>query len=166
DSILGIIAGSFVIAFITPDMLRRGIGVIIVLFILYKVVESRLKAINYTPHGWHGIVAGIIGGFTSALAHTGGPPVAIYLLMQNIPPRAFVATSALLFAVINLLKIPAYYQLGLLDFHNLWRVAWLLPLLPLGVWLGQQLSIKVDKVLFDWAIVGLLGISVPFLLFG
>ncbi|MCB0226696.1 MAG: sulfite exporter TauE/SafE family protein, partial [Anaerolineae bacterium] len=102
---------------------------------------------------------------TSTLAHTGGPPIAIYLLMQNISPRVFVATSALFFAILNWLKVPSYYYLGLFDFNLLWQVAWLLPLLPLSVWIGKLLATKVNKVLFDRIIIGLLALTALFLLF-
>ena len=164
-AVIGMLMASFFIAGISPEMLRRGIGVIVLLFVLYKLLEKRILSAYYKPRGWHGLVAGIVGGITSTLAHTGGPPIAIYLLMQNISPRVFVATSALFFAILNWIKVPSYYYLGLFDFNLLWQIAWLLPLLPLSVWLGKLLTTKVNKVLFDRIIIGLLAFTALFLLF-
>ncbi|MCB0163977.1 MAG: sulfite exporter TauE/SafE family protein [Anaerolineae bacterium] len=164
-AIVGMVIASFFIAGISPEMLKRGIGVVVLLFVVYKLLEQRIMQGNYTPRSWHGFVAGAVGGISSTLAHTGGPPIAIYLLMQDITPRVFVATSALFFAVLNWLKVPSYYFLGLFDFNQLWQVAWLLPLLPLSVWIGKLLATKVNKVLFDRIIVALLAITALFLLF-
>ncbi|MCB0214347.1 MAG: sulfite exporter TauE/SafE family protein [Anaerolineae bacterium] len=164
-AVIGMLMASFFIAGISPEMLRRGIGVIVLLFVIYKLLEQRILSAYYKPRGWHGLVAGTVGGITSTLAHTGGPPIAIYLLMQNISPRVFVATSALFFAILNWIKVPSYYYLGLFDFNLLWQIAWLLPLLPLSVWLGKLLATKVNKDLFDRIIIGLLALTALFLLF-
>lgn len=164
-SAVGTVVASFFIAAISPDTLRRGIGVIVMLFVIYKLLERQILSANYMPHTWHGFVAGSIGGMTSTLAHTGAPPIAMYLLMQNISPRVFVATSALFFACLNWIKVPSYFYLGLFDFNQLWQVAWLLPLLPLSVWVGKLLATKVDKIIFDWIIVGLLAVTGLLLLF-
>lgn len=162
---VGTIMASFFVTSISPDMLRRGIGAIALSFVIYKLLEQRILNTNYTPLGWHSFVVGGVGGLTSTLAHTGGPPIIIYLLMQNISPRAFVATSALFFACLNWIKLPSYLYLGLLDLNQLWQIAWFLPIMPLSVWFGKILATKIDKVVFDWLVVGLLGIIGVFLVF-
>ena len=166
-AILGMLLGTLFIATISPDALKRGIGVILLLFVIYKLLESRwANASQYQPHNWHGWLAGGAGGFSSTLAHTGGPPISMYLLMQNISPRTFVATSALFFAVVNWIKVPSYLYIGLFDFPLLWRTAWLFPLLPISVWVGKRMANKIDKALFDRLIIILLGVSALLLLVG
>ena len=90
------------------------------------------------------------------MAHIGGPPIAIYLLMQNLTPRTFVATNALFFAIINWLKVPSYAYAGLFDSDQLLRIVWLLPLIPVGVWIGKWASTRINKVAFERLIIGLL----------
>ncbi len=156
----GMLIGTLFISSISSETLRKGLGLIILLFVLYKVFEARiLTTSHYTPRNWHGFVGGSVAGFTSTLAHTGGPPISIYLLLQNISPRVFVATSVLFFTVLNWIKVPSYLYLGLFDFNLLWQLVWLLPLLPLSVWLGKQIAGKIDKVLFDRVIIVLLMFS-------
>lgn len=164
-SVVGMLLGTLLIASISPQMLRRGIGVIALLFVIYKLFEQRiLDFVQYRPKKWHGWLAGGTAGFSSTLAHTGGPPIAIYLLIQDVSPRVFVATSALFFAAINWIKVPSYIYLGLFDFQLLWQVAWLLPLLPFSVWVGKQVANRVNKAVFDRIVVALLGLSAIFLL--
>lgn len=165
-AVVGTILASLLITNISPLLLRRSIGLIALLFILYKLFEKRLtNAAAYTPHWWHGWLAGSAAGFSSTLAHTGGPPVVIYLLLQKISPRVFVATAALYFAIINWIKVPSYLYIGLFDFELLRQVVWLLPVLPFGVWVGKLIADKVNKVIFDRIMMLLLGVSALFLLF-
>lgn len=165
-SILGTAIASIFIATVSAEVLQRGIGLVVLLFVLYRIFERRLvRTLLYRPRNWHGLVAGSIGGFTSTLAHTGGPPISIYLLLQNIEPRVFVATSALFFTVLNWIKVPSYLYLGLFDLDQLWQVAWLLPLLPLGVWAGKIIAEKVNKIIFDWSIIAILAATALLLLF-
>jgi uncharacterized membrane protein YfcA len=164
-SIAGMLIGTFLIASISPDMLRRGIGLIVLLFVIYRLFEQQiLQLMVYKPRNWHGWLAGGVAGFSSTLAHTGGPPLAIYLLMQNVSPRVFVATSALFFALLNWIKVPSYFYIGLFDFELLWQVVWLLPLLPFSVFIGKLLAAKINKTLFDRLIIAILAFSALFLL--
>ena len=121
--LVGITLGTFVLTSISAVLLQHLLGIFVFVFIGYRLLESRiLKAFQYRAQNWHGWVAGGMAGFTSTLAHAGGPPIAIYLLMQSIPPAIFVATSVLFFAVINWIKVPYYYQAGLFDFPALVRL--------------------------------------------
>ena len=52
-----------------------------------------------------------------------------------------------------------YGYTGLFNFQLLWQIAWLLPLVPLGVWMGRWGVTKVDEETFEWIITGLLVIA-------
>jgi uncharacterized membrane protein YfcA len=165
-AVIGVAIGTLFITSITPETLRRGIGLIVLLFVIYKLFENRLQtSFHYRSRNWHGLLAGSLAGVSSTLAHTGPPPITIYLLMQNISPRTFVATSALFFAVLNWVKVPSYFYADLFDFKLLLQTAWLLPLLPASIWFGKRIVTRVDKVIFDRIIVVLLACSAVLLLF-
>jgi uncharacterized membrane protein YfcA len=109
-------------------------------------------------------MAGTLAGLFSALAHTGGPPISIYLLLRRIPTRTFNATSALFFAILNWIKVPYYFYADLFDFHRLLDMIWLLPLLPLGVWAGKRLSDRISREAFERVIMVLLVVIALFLI--
>jgi uncharacterized membrane protein YfcA len=141
-------------------VLRTGLGFIVLVFALYKIFEKRiLGMLSYRPRNWHGLLMGTITGFSSALAHNGGPPVSIYLLMQNVTPRVFIATSALFFLILNWIKVPYYLYAGLFDFPRLLGIVWLMPFVPLGAWFGRWAADRVSRQTFEKVIVGLLAIS-------
>ena len=165
-AIVGVTIGTLFITNAPTETLRTLLGVIVLIFALYKIMEKRiLRQMVYESKNWHGLLAGIITGFSSALAHTGGPPVSIYLLMQKVTPAVFIATSALFFFLLNWIKVPYYFYADLFDFDRLRQIAWLLPLVPLGVWSGRWLAFRINRQTFENVIVGLLLINALLLIF-
>ena len=164
-SIVGVIIGTLFLTNAPVRLIRSVIGMIILLFAFYRLFEKSIfKKLNYTSRNWHGWLAGLVGGFTSSVAHTGGPPIAMYLLMQNLQPRVFAATLAFFFFILNYIKVPFYYFADVFNFDLLRQFLWLLPAVPLGVWVGKWLVVRVSKELFDYIILAFLVIT-AFLLF-
>ena len=91
------------------------------------------------PAAWVGRVSATAAGFTSFVAHAGGPPLIAYLLPMKMAPRVLSATMAVFFAVINAATVLPYTVLGLMDLRNLATALLLLPLAPLGLWAGVWL---------------------------
>lgn len=105
---------------------------------------------------------GATSGFTSTLSHAGGPPLLIYLLGRGLPRERFVATSVFFFAAINIAKLPFYLSLQLFNPDTLMMSAILLPLVPVGVWLGMRLLKRIPErpfYLFSTAMLGLSGLK-------
>jgi uncharacterized membrane protein YfcA len=159
-SLIGVTIGTLFLANAPARLIRMVLGAIILLFVIYKLFEKRIfRKATYTPRNWHGLLAGSTAGFTSSVAHTGGPPVAIYLLLQNVQPRVFAATSAIFFLILNYIKVPFYYVADVFNFDLLQQLLWLLPMVPLGVGAGKWVVTRVSKQLFDNFILSLLVIS-------
>jgi uncharacterized membrane protein YfcA len=91
-----------------------------------------------------GFVLTAIGGFTSFVAHAGGPPIQAYVLPLKMDPLRLSGTLAVLFTAINLSKWIPYAWLGLLDARNLGTSLLLVPLAPLGVWAGVWATRRID----------------------
>lgn len=165
-AIFGVTIGTLFITNAPTELLRRVLGIIVLILAIYKLVEKRILTwLKYESRDWHGVAAGTITGFSSALAHTGGPPVSIYLLMQNVTPVVFIATSALFFAILNWIKVPYYFYADLFDFGRLGQLLWLFPLIPLGVWTGRWVAFRVNPLTYERIIIALLIISSLFLIF-
>ena len=76
--------------------------------------------------------------------HAGSPPLNAYLLPLRLRPITFAATSSVFFAAVNLAKWLPYAWLGLIDRANMATSVLLLPLAPLGVWLGVWLARRIE----------------------
>jgi hypothetical protein len=166
-AVVGVTIGTYFIVNVSPYVLKIGLAVISILFVIYKVLEKRiLGSTKYQERNWHGWLAGTTAGFTSAMAHSGVPPISIYLMLHDVSPRVFIATSVLFYAILNWIKVPYYYFTGMFDFQRLWQIAWVFPIVPFGVWFGRWLVTKVSKNIFDNIILVLLVITALLLIFG
>lgn len=100
------------------------------------------------PPRWVGALLTTTSGFTSFVAHAGGPPISAYVIPLRLSPLLFASTMAFFFFVINLSKWIPYGLLGLLDWRNLATSLALLPFVPLGVWAGLRMAKRIRADLF------------------
>jgi len=150
-SLAGVAAGTLSFGFLGPDRLRLLLGAVAVAFTLHHWLQARLERVAeprlFGPAV--GVAAGAIAGFTSFVAHSGGPPVTMYLLRRGIDRTRFVATTVVFFAVLNYVKLVPYAWLGQFDRANLLTALLLAPLAPVGMGAGIWLHNRVtDKVFF------------------
>ncbi|MFQ3565480.1 MAG: sulfite exporter TauE/SafE family protein [Aggregatilineales bacterium] len=155
-AVLGVIVGTVLLATLPELVLRRILGGFTLLFVAYRVFSYQMLAWNYQPRDWHGYVAGVASGLGSALANTGAPPFTAYMLLQRVTPLVFAGTTTLFFAAVNLLKLPGLVLAGLFDVRNLLETLWVLPFVPLGVWLGRKLIQRIDQRAFEALLLFLL----------
>ncbi len=108
-----------------------------------------LKPVARTPisAGW-ALPAASVCGFTSFIAHSGAPPINMYLMPRQYPKETFIATSAVSFAVVNVIKLGPYIWLGEVNVTNAWASLLLVPIAWLGVRNGLWLQHRVNEVLF------------------
>jgi uncharacterized membrane protein YfcA len=153
-SALGILLGAWVLyAFGKLEggerIMKMIIGLICVLYVLLDQVRRR-----WAPQ-WHlkpgvksGTGTGLAAGTTSTLAHAAGPIAAIYLLGQKLPKQAFIGTTVIYFFSVNVAKLVPYGWLGMINTDTLWQGLWLLPLVPVGTYMGAHLNRRLSETLF------------------
>ena len=144
-AVIGVAAGWLLAARVDEQAVRLAVGLISVGFVVFMLLRDRLASraptrATVAP----GLFWGAIAGFTSFISHTGAPPTMVYMLPQKLTPRIFAGTSAILFAIINLLKVGPYFALGQFSRDNLAASASLLPVAVVstfaGVWLVRRVS--------------------------
>lgn len=162
-ALLGILAGWLFmrIGKLSGDFLKVGIGILSIGFVVFSVWREFIqkKTSASTPGKIIGSIIGVVTGFSSMLAHAGGPPIAVYLLPQNLNRRIFVGTTVVFFTILNHVKLIPYYQLGLLDFSNVKISLFLAPLVPVGVYLGVWMNRRVDESSFKKIVTAFLLVS-------
>lgn len=152
---IGIVVGSLIISAIDEATLRRIIAMAMLAFAVFYAFS---KSVHLDPNkqkrnAWP---AGVISGIVSTLAHLGGPPIFVYLMTTTLSPRRFVATSAFLFASINLLKVPGYFAAGLFDGNLIVSTMWAWVMIPIGVLVGRSLVDRINREWFERVTIVLL----------
>lgn len=70
------------------------------------------------------------------------------MIPLKLKPIVYTATLSYLFFIVNLSKWVPYAWLGLLDMRNLATSIVLMPLAPLGVFIGVRMARRIEPVLF------------------
>jgi uncharacterized membrane protein YfcA len=177
-ALVGILLGALFFGYFSDNerTLKLILGIVSLLFVAYQLARSLILGalLRSKPPRWAGVLLGGAAGFTSTLAHAGGPPATIYLLPQQLPRNVFVGTSVIFFFTLNLVKLIPYAILGLLRVGNVSTILILAPLTFLGVQLGVWLNKRFTDRYFTYVIYALLlltgfelvsGVSVVQLLF-
>lgn len=145
--LLGVVIGALLFKVLDARVVAGVVGLFTLLFLAQRLLFPP-RPDSPAPPGWLGAVLTVTSGFTSFVAHAGGPPLSAYVIPMRLSPVRFTATLAFFFFVINLSKWLPYAWLGLLDWRNLGTSLVLLPLAPVGVWVGVRMARSISPVLF------------------
>ena len=139
--LLGIIMGYFVLGVVSSAQLKPLIGAIVLGIIILHVFREKFGE-NFNqmlPQSlWFTAFMGVLGGFTTMVGNAAGGVMAIYLLVKGLPKKAFVGTGAWFFLIVNLIKVPFYINLGLINTESLSFNLWMLPAILIGAFLGVR----------------------------
>ncbi len=149
-AVLGIAIGTLAFGYMSASAIRVILGVIAIVFTLnhWAGLSERIAGHVRRAGTPVAVTSGAVAGFTSFIAHSGGPPLNMYLLTQGMNRTLFVGTTVLFFAVVNYVKLVPYGFLGQLDTGNLMTSLVLSPLAPAGIAIGVWLHNRVSDRLF------------------
>ena len=140
---LGVLFGFLLAESMNDDLMRLLVGLVALAF----GVQTRAGWLSHVGRAHNRLSAtffGALAGFTSFSIHAGGPPLTMYLLPKRLAPMVYAGTAGLFFWVVNLAKLPPYYALGQFSVANLTYSAALVPLAPVGVFIGRALVKRSD----------------------
>ena len=145
--LLGIAVGALLFKLLDTRVVAGLVGAFTLLYLVQRLLFAP-KADSPPPPRWLGAILTATSGFTSFIAHAGGPPISAYVIPMRLSPIHFTATMAFFFFVINLAKWLPYAWLGLLDWRNMATSLVLLPIAPFGVWVGVRLARRISQLWF------------------
>jgi uncharacterized protein len=167
--ILPWVAAGIIAALITGNMINnnqfRIIMISIVWIMLFLMIYNDLRktADSSIPQGkFFGASMGFAGGFSTMIGNSAGPVFTLYFLAKKLPKKEFIGTSAWLYMIMNVGKLP----LQALVWKNITGNSLLLdllavPVIALGIFIGIHLvKLFPEKVYRYFVIITTLGSSV------
>lgn len=145
--LVGTVVGTLTFRTLSPATVAGLTGVFTLAFLAQRLLWPPRPGSAPLPR-WLGAILTATSGFTSFVAHAGGPPINAYVIPMRLTPVVFTATMSFFFFAINLSKWGPYAWLGLLDMRNFATSLVLLPLAPVGVLIGVKIARRIDPVLF------------------
>jgi len=146
-AIVGIVVGALVFKTVDVRWVKGLLGAECLVFALHRIVGTRRleQAPAGKPDRARAGFWSAISGFTSTLAHAGGPPILQYLLPLKLEKTLLVATTVYYFTIVNYLKLVPYAWLGLLERANLGTSLMLVPAIPIGYWIGWRFTRSIPE---------------------
>ncbi len=163
-AVVGVVIGVQLVGKFSNRELNLAIGILAVTFVVFQWVKERIFAAEgaFAPNHAIGVPCGIGMGITSTFAHGAGPAASLFLIPQRMPKEIYVGTTVLVFTWINWIKMPFFAAKGIITGETLWLDLKLLPLIPVGVWLGLWLNRRMSDRWFlriVYALIFLTGVQ-------
>lgn len=158
-ALVGVALGYLYAASVDEAALMAALGAITLGFGAWRLWSGRggREVAASTAPGWTGTLFGLATGFTSQIAHAGGPPFQMWVAPRKLPHVRFVGSQSVLFAVLNWVKLPAFVALGALPRPVLLTAAALVPLAVastyFGIWAIRRIETARFYTIVYWLMV-------------
>ncbi len=162
----GMLVAAWCLGRVDNTQMKPILGWLVLSLLLLDVLRQRLgwRAVPHHPLFINGM--GFLGGFGTTMGNVAGPIMTIYFLARGLDKHAFLGTFSWFFLIVNVSKIPIYWQLGMTTTGSL---AFNLPLAPavvVGALVGRWLLPRIPEKTFAtlvWllAAAGALRLIVP-----
>ena len=156
--VIGIGLGYLLFRFLDHRTIAIVMAVVTLIFVGLWLVRGSKMA--FRPRSKpKAVAAGLASGVTTMVAHSGGPPLAMYLLPLGLSKEVYAGTTSLFFTVGNATKAVPWLLL-VRPSGTVWTLmAICLPAIPAGVWLGWRLHARLDQRQVYRACYGLLTVT-------
>jgi hypothetical protein len=154
-ALAGVVLGTWALSQLSEFWLGKVIGALALVFGLLQLWLSarRVALFGATPPPAAGAVAGVLSGVSSAVSHSGGVIMSLYLVNAGLSTTAILGTGSAVVTAANALKFLGYWRIGFLTPEILLAALLSLPWLVLGAWLGYRVNRVLPRRAFELAIV-------------
>jgi hypothetical protein len=160
-SVIGVILGIVVLTFSKPILLKKALGVFILIYVAYVSFGKKKVELNKG-----GIISfGVLAGFFSGVFSTGGPLYVMCIENTVREVKAFRATMIGVLGLVTITRVPALAVSGILNFNHLKMSLIVFPVFLFAQFLGKRTFKKIDEKAFKRFLMILLCISGLLLIF-
>ncbi|MCI4663328.1 MAG: sulfite exporter TauE/SafE family protein [Neomegalonema sp.] len=149
-ALVGIAAAAATASYVSDAAVKLMVGLVAMAYVA-RYAASLIRSQPAAPRRQRPLAAaswGSVAGFTSFVAHAGGPPYQIYTLPLGLDPKLFTGTSVMFFAIVNVIKVAPYIALGELDLDALKSALILSPVAVVSTFAGAAIVKRMHARIF------------------
>ncbi len=146
--LIGVAIGFLLLDRIPDNLLKPLMGWLVLILLAVEWLRYRLS-FEWSSSGLVAIGFGGLAGFSTVIGNAAGPIIGIFLQDRNLSKERFMGTIAWFFLVVNVLKLPLFFQGGLIGNETLGFNLLTVPLIFLGAIGGIWLLPKVSQDTFN-----------------
>ncbi len=163
---LGVILGTWIGENLSEEVFRRSMAIVIFISVAVMFWWDQRKSKHVPQHIGFAGVMGLTAGFTTMVGNLAGSFANIFFLAMRLPKNAFIGTTAWLFLIINLFKVPFHvFSWGTITRDTLKVDAVLVLPILLGLFVGIRILKKVNDALFRRFILIMTGLGAVIIYF-
>ncbi len=157
-SLFGLPLGLLAFSHSDPRLVRLAVGVIVLAFAAVIAAMRRGgRRRTFAMTRGRDLIAGAVSGAATALVGMSGPPVLIYLMLVEAPPRTIRATLLAFFALIYSATLAAHAATIGVPAQTWVTAGILIPFALTGGFVGRPLGDRLGADAFAILAIGLLG---------
>ena len=155
--IIGLAVGVWLLTWLPGAGLKLLIGAICLCLASYQtLVEIRGRPFEIPPMpAWQGGGFGVMSGLCSSLANSGAIFLTPVLISQKLEKITLVSTIWALFAVMNPIKVVAFWQVSVVNLDTVWASVVGLPVLWLGIKTGAWVQDRLSGRTFNLCVLSI-----------
>ena len=158
--VLGVLVGVVLGKDLPEDIFKSGMAIIILISVIMMYYWVRNKNRKVPNHWSFAALMGIMAGFTTMVGNLAGAFSNIYFLAIRLPKNEFIGTSAWLFFIINLFKVPFHvWSWGTINLTSVQISLSLIPGVVIGFGLGVFIVKKINNDKYRQLILLLTGVG-------
>ncbi|RJP74141.1 MAG: sulfite exporter TauE/SafE family protein [Candidatus Abyssobacteria bacterium SURF_17] len=164
--VIGIFVGTYFLANFKTDLLKKLLGLVIILFSLHIFLRARYERVQHRRKMTSGKVGmviatlvGILSGVAGGMFGTSGPPLVVYVDYFAENKSAFRAQLLVLFVLHDLFRMYLYIRYSLINMEVVRFAVCLLPAVCLGLFIGSRMHFQVNEKIFGRAVATMLLVS-------
>ena len=143
--ILGVILGTYFGNLLDENTFRLGMAGLILLTTLLLLYWERYPLKQVPSHWSFAGSLGVLAGFTTMIGNLAGAVTNIYFLAMRLPKNIFIGTSAYVFFIINLFKVPFHvYVWETINQGSFLTSLSYFPFLFLGLFVGVKVVARIN----------------------
>jgi len=125
---------------------------IIVLVSAVILFWREMRSTNDFPQGlWFAGSLGVAGGFASMIGNLAGAFANMFFLATRMPKNEIIGTSAWLFFILNLVKVPFHiWSWETINMNSLQSSLIILPSLLIGFWVGLKIVGLINEKVYRY----------------
>lgn len=162
----GVIVGTLVGDDMPEYVFRKSMAVVIFISVVVMFWWDQRKSKKVPQHISFAGIMGLTAGFTTMVGNLAGSFANIFFLAMRLPKDAFIGTTAWLFLIINLFKVPFHvFSWGTISWATLQVSLLFVPAIFLGLFIGIRILKRVNDQLFRKFILFMTGLGAILIFF-
>lgn len=146
---LGVIIGTWAGDQVPEEIFRKSMAIIILISVIMMFWWDKRKSKSVPDNLGFAGAMGLTAGFTTMVGNLAGSFANLYFLAMQMPKNAFIGTTAWLFLIINLFKVPFHiWSWGTIDEQSILVSLGTVPFIFIGLFMGIRILKKVNDKLF------------------